>query len=389
MNDQPTNIQDAKLTAILENAVDAILTIDENGIVESANPATERLFGYAVEEVIGQNVNLLMPNPFKTEHDQYLKNYIESGIPKIIGIGREVIGRRKDGTQFPLHLAVSEFTVDSKRFFTGVVRDISDLKKIQNELATANQQLENRVRDRTAELQKAQLDLVRNEKLATLGQVSGGIAHEIRNPLNAVKTSAYFLLHAKNPSQEKVLEHLQRIDRQVTLIDNVITALSDVAKLPDANLRAVDIEILLRAVAGAATIPSNIRKVFEFGTSLPKAMLDENQIPIAFRNLIRNARDAMPDGGELTIGAHFEDGYLHAFVADNGVGIPADKLETILEPLYTTKARGMGLGLAITRAVAKRNKCQITIKSSEGKGSRFTIQIPIAPQNDYDDDENN
>ncbi len=389
MNDQPTNIQDAKLTAILENAVDAILTIDENGIVESANPATERLFGYAVEEVIGQNVNLLMPNPFKTEHDQYLKNYIESGIPKIIGIGREVIGRRKDGTQFPLHLAVSEFTVDSKRFFTGVVRDISDLKKIQNELATANQQLENRVRDRTAELQKAQLDLVRNEKLATLGQVSGGIAHEIRNPLNAVKTSAYFLLHAKNPSQEKVLVHLQRIDRQVTLIDNVITALSDVAKLPDANLRAVDIEILLRAVAGAATIPSNIRKVFEFGTSLPKAMLDENQIPIAFRNLIRNARDAMPDGGELTIGAHFEDGYLHAFVADNGVGIPADKLETILEPLYTTKARGMGLGLAITRAVAKRNKCEITIKSSEGKGSRFTIQIPIAPQNDYDDDENN
>lgn len=380
-NEYSRQLLHEQLEAILENAVDAIITINDRGIVETANRATERLFGYMVSEVVGQNVSMLMPSPYQGEHDQYINNYLETGIKKIIGIGREVVAKRKDGTEFPAHLAVSELGIEGRTLFTGIVRDISDVKAAEWKLAQLNEELEDRVKQRTEELRKVQDELIRSEKLATLGQVSGGIAHEIRNPLNAIKTSAYFLLHAKQASDEKVTEHLNRIDRQVTVIDNVITALSDVARLPDADLSAVDVEKLLRQVSKSTTLPANIRKVFKFASKLPPVLVDENQIPIAFRNLIRNARDAMPDGGELILGAEVIGHYVSAWVADTGVGIPADRLELILEPLYTTKARGMGLGLAITRAILIRNNCELEVHSEEGKGSQFTIQIPIAKSN--------
>ena len=132
MEDKPQNR--SRLEAILNNAVDAIVTIDEKGIIDSANPATEQLFGYSVDEVIGQNVKMLMPAPYQSEHDGYLQNYVRGGTPKIIGIGREVVGLRKDGTTFPMHLAVSEFYDGDRRLFTGILRDISDLKERQARL---------------------------------------------------------------------------------------------------------------------------------------------------------------------------------------------------------------------------------------------------------------
>ena len=258
----PSNTNDAarlaQLEAILDNAVDAIITIDERGIVQSVNAATERLFGYTAEEIVGQNVKMLMPSPYHEEHDGYLQNYREGGKRKIIGIGREVIGRRKDGTTFPMHLAVSEINVGDRQMFTGIVRDITDLKAAENELKRLNEELEERVQERTRALHAAQAELVKKEKLATLGQVSGGIAHEIRNPLNAVKSSAYYLLNAKNPSAEKTREHLERVDRQVTIIDNVVTALSDVARLPDPKLKPADMATALKSVVSSVSLPPSI-----------------------------------------------------------------------------------------------------------------------------------
>lgn len=375
---QSVNIHQEKLEAILANAVDAIITIDERGLIETANPASERLFGYALAELVGRNVSMLMPNPYRDAHDQYLRNYIDSGVKKIIGIGREVVGKRKDGSEFPVHLAVSEISLGDRKLFCGIVRDITDLKVAEKQLAELNADLEQRVQERTAELHEAQSNLIKSEKLATLGQVAGGIAHEIRNPLNAVKTSAYYLLNAKQPPAEKVTEHLERIDRQVNMIDNVVTALSDVAKLPDAQLDSVDIERLLRSVVSSTSLPRNVKVEFEFEESLPACLVDENQVPIAFRNLIRNARDAMPAGGRLVVGARLDGEAIAAFVADDGVGIPAERLEKILEPLFTTKARGMGLGLAITRAVLVRNHCELIVESEVGQGSKFTIRIPLS-----------
>lgn len=492
-----TEQREALLAAILKTAVDAIITIDERGIIESANPATESLFGYAIEELLGQNVSILMPAPYSEEHDEYLRSYVATGKAKIIGIGREVTGKRRDGTTFPMDLAVSEVCVGDHRFFTGVVRDISDRKRAEEEqasvgriieqslneififdavtlrflqvnrgarqnlgytmeelsdltpldikpdynaegfgkhidplkrgdkqsevfytrhrrkdgthydaevhlqmsqfrgkpcfvaiilditerkkaeqaLASLNEELEQRVEDRTRALKEMQAQLILQEKMATLGQVSGGIAHEIKNPLNAIRTSAYFLLHALDPPREKVQEHLERIDRQVNLADNVITALSKFAKLPTPDKRSVALEACLAESLSTISIPKNIEVAVQVPPDTPEVFVDPDQMMIVFRNLIRNARDAMPEGGKLTLSAKPNGDFVDIVTKDTGSGIAPEFLDRILEPLYSTKARGMGLGLAISSAIVERHEGKLTVDSEVGVGSEFVVQL--------------
>lgn len=378
-NDSPSMAADhLKLQAILESAIDAIITIDELGIIESVNPATQNLFHYTAEELIGQNVNILMPSPYHEEHDGYIQSYLSSGTRKVIGIGREVLGRRKDGSMFPLHLAVSEIAFAGRRLFTGIVRDISDLKEAKAKLEQLNSQLEGVVRQRTDELRNTQAELVEKEKLATLGQVSGGIAHEIRNPLNAVKTSTYYLLNAKTADEAKRREYLERIDRQVTAIDNVITALSDVAKLPEPKLGPVEPEVILAEAIQGIALPPNVTIEMDVPPAVRAMRADEFQIPIVFRNLVRNARDAMPDGGTIKVSARQLDDKIAIDVTDAGIGIEAEQLERILEPLYSTKARGMGLGLAICNAIIRKNGGQLHFRSEPGQGSTFTVELAVS-----------
>jgi len=371
----------ARLEAILNNAVDAIITIDTKGSVLSMNPATEAMFGFSSDEVLGQNVKMLMPSPYQEEHDGYLENYLTSGIAKIIGSGREVIGKRKDGSTFPMHLAVSQIKVGGMTAFTGIVRDISDLKEAEKELKQLNEELEERVRARTAELRAAQAELVKKEKLATLGRVSGGIAHEIRNPLNAVKTSAYYLLNARNPTPDKTAEHLERIDRQVSLIDNVVTALSDVAKLPEPERRPLAIDRVLRESCKTVTLPADIVIEWNLSEDVPKVLADERQIPMVFKNLVRNARDAMEQGGgTITLSTEVTGHQVRVSVSDTGIGIPQENIKKILEPLFSTKARGMGLGLAITKAIVEKNGGELQVESEQGRGSNFTVALDAASE---------
>ena len=375
-NDSKSNSRSpSQFEALVENAVDAIITIDRRGIVRMCNPATERLFGYAANEILGQNVNILMPSPFHAEHDGYLASYLASGERKIIGIGREVVGQRKDGSTFPMHLAVSEAEVDGELVFTGIVRDITDLKEAERRLEAMNENLEERVKQRTQELRETQNELVKAEKMATLGQVSGGIAHEIRNPLNAVKTSAFFLLNAKNPTPEKAKEHLERIDRQVTIIDNVVTALSDVARLPDAVLTPHNITKIVSDSLRSVSIPTNIQTSVKAHGTIPDVMVDENQIPMVFKNLFRNARDAMPDGGQIEVEIAGKGNQVTTDIRDTGMGIRPEDLARVTEPLYSTKARGMGLGLAISLAILEKNSGSLEIESELGKGSVFRVYL--------------
>jgi two-component system sensor kinase FixL len=370
------NESQALLAAIMETAVDAIIVIDSNGIVQLANPATQTMFGFDRAELIGQNISMLMPAPDREQHDRYLKNYLHSGIAKIIGIGREVIGKRKNGQQFPMHLAVSEFQVAGRLLFAGIVRDITALKDAESKLQIANEALEDRVQERTNELHRAQAELLRVEKLATLGQVSGGIAHEIRNPLNAIKTSAYFLLHANSASPEKVNEHLQRIDRQVTVIDHVVTALSDVARLPKPKAASCDVRIIVREVVRSISLPPSIVLDDQLPALLPPAIVDAHQIPLVVRNIVRNARDAMPEGGTLTVIANHDDATVRLSIADSGTGISPENMSRITEPLFSTKQAGMGLGLAISKTILEQNRGRLEVESSIGKGSTFTIVLP-------------
>lgn len=221
--------------------------------------------------------------------------------------------------------------------------------------------------------------LQRSERLAAIGQVAGGIAHELRNPLNVVKTSIYFLLNARNPNPAKTAEHLQRIERQVMVADGVITALADFAKMPLPNLGPFDVQQCLRDVIETTTFPGNIQVELECPADLPCGLADVGQIRIVFGNLVRNAREAMPQGGEITVRVRAAGDCIEVAVIDTGVGIAPENLSRIQEPLYSTKARGLGLGLAIARAILEKNQGSMRVVSELGRGSAFTVSLPMAP----------
>jgi signal transduction histidine kinase len=222
------------------------------------------------------------------------------------------------------------------------------------------------------------------ERLATLGQVAGGVAHELRNPLNVVKTSVYYLRNARQPTPEKREEHLQRIERHVDLADRVITALSNFAKMPTPVVTPVDIrEALFDALEGHPP-SATVRVKVEVDGSVPRVLADPDQLRIVLGNLIRNACDAMPNGGELRLEARELVADIELAVADEGTGIAPDVLSRIMEPLYSTKARGLGLGLAITRSILEKHGGGLSVSSTVGKGTTFLVRLPASTESPQD-----
>ena len=215
----------------------------------------------------------------------------------------------------------------------------------------------------------------RMERLVAIGQVAGGIAHELRNPLNVMKTSVYYLLNAHNPSPEKQTEHLKRIERHVTLADGVITALSSFAKMPVPNLQPFPVGQCVQEAVETNPLPENVQVTIDCPASLPPVLADMDQLRIVFANLVRNAREAMPNGGLLSIKGMPVEGDVEVSVTDTGVGISAEDFRRIMEPLYSTKARGLGLGLAIARAILDKNKGSMRLTSEIGRGSSFTVRL--------------
>jgi signal transduction histidine kinase len=222
---------------------------------------------------------------------------------------------------------------------------------------------------------------VQSERLASIGQVAGGVAHELRNPLNVVKTSVYFLLNAKDLSPEKLKSHLQRIDRQVELADGVITALNNFARLPIPDLQPIELAPLLQEALEQNTLPPEIHVSTDWGTQpVPRVLGDRQQLRIVFGNLIRNAQEAMSSGGSLRIAARRVGGETHVVVEDSGGGIRAEDLERVTEPLFSTKARGIGLGLSITRAILEKHNGRLAVASEPGRGTSVTVVLAAAAE---------
>ncbi len=229
----------------------------------------------------------------------------------------------------------------------------------------------------------------RQERLLTLGKVAAGIAHELRNPLNAVKTSVYYLLNARNATDEKIREHLQRIDRQVGISDGVITALSRFARLPVPNVSTVELCGLVRQSLEVNPLPDNVELELDCPDNAPQVSGDAEQLQIVLGNLIRNACDAMPDGGRLTLNVHAASTGPHEpaggsserfalSVTDTGCGIRPEDLQRIMEPLFSTKTRGLGLGLALARAIMERHDGELNVSSLPGHGTTFTMVLNVA-----------
>lgn len=403
-----------RLRAVVGTAVDGIITIDERGTINTVNPAAERIFGYPAAEMIGANVRMLMPDPYQSAHDSYIGNYLRTGQRKIIGVGREVQGRRKDGTTFPLDLAVSETRVGDKRMFTGIVRDITArklaeelLRQAQNDLVKANEDLERRVQERTADLKQANAALLKNieeqkkleeqlrhaQKMESIGTLAGGIAHEFNNILNIIQ--GYASLIRLEPSSDRLVdESLTIIDQQIKRAVSVVRQLLTVARRAATHLEPVYANDLILAISELVkqSFPKTIEVILDLNPGLPPVMVDSNQLSQAILNVCVNARDAMPMGGKLTIRTEkVEENKLHALcleassesyvsfvISDTGIGMDGEVKSRIFEPFFTTKGVGVGtgLGLAIVYGIVKEHNGFIEVESVAGLGTTFRIYLP-------------
>lgn len=400
----------ARLQAIFDHAVDGIIVISADGRIEAFNPAAERLFGYTADHVLGHNVKELMPEPYAHEHDGYLHNYLTTGERKIIGIGREVVGRRADASEFPMELAVSEMRIGDERRFTGLVRDISERKRNEQALAELNQSLTAQVAQtqRAMEnLKDAQTQLVQAEKLASLGELVAGVAHEINTPIGISVTAASLLraevktlrtlvetgqlkrstldqfADTSSQTADMILSNLARaadliqsfkqvaVDRSTTDLREVILAqfLDEILLSLRPRLRKTSHEVLM-ACDGDLRIRTQPGALAQVITNL------------VMNSLIHGLDDDTP--GTIRIEVEPDQDGITLDYRDDGRGIPADVLSRIFDPFFTTRrgSGGTGLGLHIVyNLITSTLGGRITVASTPGEGVHFHIRLPwrLAP----------
>ncbi len=361
------NRSEELLASILENTIDAIISIDQGGRIESFNSAAELMFGYLEEEVLGQNVRILMPEPYHSQHDAYLTDFLSTRNARIIGIGREVVAQRKDGTIFPIELGVSEFRLDDGEHFTGIVRDITARKKMEEQLRQA-------------------------QKMEAIGQLAGGIAHDFNNLLTVINGLSALLLEDVPDANRVEIEAIHAAGVRAAELTSQLLALSRKAVLQprvvQLNEVIIENERLLRRMIG-----EDIEISASLAPNLPMVEVDPAQIGQVILNLAINARDAMPLGGRLVIETRAKElgtgdllldpdlsagQYVRLSVTDSGSGMPAAVSNRVFEPFFTTKpvGEGTGLGLAVVHGIIKQSGGTIRVYSEENQGTVFTIYLP-------------
>ncbi len=342
---------EARWRAIIDSAVDAIVVIDVRGRIEAFNRSAERMFGYTEEEMIGRTVNTLMPSPYREEHDGYLMRYLHTGEQRIIGIGREVTGLRKDGSTLPVHLSVGEWQVGGERHFTGILHDL-----------TPRMQLEERLREQTA--------------LARLGEMAAVIAHEIKNPLAAVR-GAIQVIGGRLPAGSKDAPVVKEIVARLDALNDLIKDLLLFARTPQPRVGSVAVLALIQMTLELLSKdPSfaGVRTLVAGDAPLIKG--DAELLKIVLQNLFINAAQAMQGHGEIRVTIVPGDTIHEVHVIDTGPGIPSDVREKLFRPFFTTKSRGTGLGLSIARRLLEAHGGSIAVASPEGGGTHVTVTLP-------------
>lgn len=379
----PSRPEDRLLDLIIETAPDAIITIDQQGAILSFSPAAERMFGYDEAEVVGRNVSCLMPEPYRSQHDGYLARYLKTGEKRIIGIGREVRALRKDGEVFVAELAVGELSVESGPVFTGFIRDVTDRIEAIRE---ANR------------LQRA---LDRVARIEMLGEMSTALAHEINQPLTAVANFARAArrnLQAEAPDLDKVFAQLDRIAEQAQRAGEILRRMRRMVDRGHADLRAEDLNDIVREAVriGQTEAPyEGVTLVLDLADGLPGVLADRVQIQQVIVNLLRNAQEAIlgeaapADGARsrslgTAAGAirlrtrHRQTGEVEVTVADTGPGLPAPVVRTMFEPFSTTKASGLGVGLAVSRSLIQAHGGRIRAGNTAEGGAEVRFTLPVA-----------
>ena len=359
----------AELEAVVDNVIDGIITIDEQGLVQSFNSTAESIFGYTVGEVVGQNVKVLMPEPYHGEHDGYLDNYRRTGHKKIIGIGREVIGRRRDGQVFPIDLAVGEFHMEGRRFFTGIIRDITERKRLEAQL-------------------------LQSQKMESVGRLAGGIAHDFNNQLGIILFDVDMITATINEG-DPLLEDLAKIRKVVMRSANLTKQLLLFSRRQPMEMQPTDLNRQigeLQKMMGRL-LGEDIEVVMELAEGLSSVRADHGNLDQVLVNLSINARDAMPGGGVLQVTtdnvvvdeeycrehADARPGpFVRLRVSDTGTGMNEEVQAQVFEPFFTTKevGKGTGLGLSVVYGIIQAHEGWIAVRSELGRGSEFEVFLP-------------
>ncbi len=364
------------LHLIIDTSPDGIIMIDAGGAIESFNPASEHLFGYTEAEVIGQNVKMLMPEPYRGAHDGYLARYLNTGEKHIIGIGREVTARRKDGTVFPMELAVGEMEVEGRKKFAGFIRDISRRRNAEEDLAASQ--------DRLKELQS---EIVHVSRLSAMGEMAATLAHELNQPLaammNYAQASRRLLQTSEAEGAERLRDLMTKAVAQATRAGDIIRRLRSFVAHGDVERSLDDISDVVNEASALALIGARaegVETTMALAADLPEVVLDRVQIQQVIVNLIRNSLDATMGQEQRTVAIRTglgEHGMLEVSVADNGPGLDPAVAERLFQPFNSSKEDGMGIGLSISRTIVEQHGGRIWATPNEGGGVVFGFTLPV------------
>ncbi len=342
---------EAHWRSVIESAVDGIIVIDQRGIVQALNPAAERLFGYAAAEVVGRNVRMLMPSPYHEEHDAYLQRYLETGQQRIIGIGREVTGLRKDGSTFPVHLAVGEMLIEGERKFTGILHDL-----------TARVAMEERLREQSA--------------LTKLGEMAAVVAHEVKNPLTGIR-GAIQVIGTRLPPGGKDAAIAREIVARLDALNELMKDMLLFARPPQPKIAHVNVVALVETVTHlVCQDPSTAGLHVELSGTIPPVPADPELLKIVLQNLLINASHAMDGQGTIRISTHVDGDGWRILVADEGPGIPPEVRDRLFTPFFTTKARGTGLGLSTAKRLVEALGGSIDLECPPSGGTVVSLRFP-------------
>ena len=369
--------REAHLQSILDTVPEAMIVIDERGVMQSFSTAAERLFGYPAAEAIGQNVRILMPSPYRESHDGYLQRYHDTGERRIIGIGRVVVGQHKDGSTFPMELAVGEMKSGTQRFFTGFIRDL-----------TERQQTE-------ARLQELQSELVHISRLTAMGEMASTLAHELNQPLSAISNylqGSRRLLEGDSGERSALMrDALGKAADQAMRAGEIIRRLRDFVSRGESERRVENITKLVEEASALALVGAKDRGVrvnFHFDPAVEHVLADRVQIQQVLLNLIRNAMDAMETSvtRDLAISVTSAGPKLvQVSVADTGSGIEREVADQLFRPFITTKRQGMGVGLSISRTIVEAHGGRIWFESNPAGGTVFHFTLAAVNEEDVDD----
>ena len=376
-SDRDNAARAAHLTSILDTVPDAMIVIDERGIMQSFSTAAQRLFGYEAAEVMGRNIKMMMPSPYRENHDGYLARYLSTGERRIIGIGRVVVGERKDGSTFPMELAVGEMKSGDQRYFTGFIRDLTERQKTE------------------ARLQELQSELVHISRLTAMGEMASALAHELNQPLSAItnymKGSRRLLEQTKDERAGVVREAMDNAAEQALRAGQIIRRLRDFVARGESEPRVESMAKLVEEASALALVGIKDQRIhvrFQLNRSSDSVLADKVQIQQVLLNLIRNAVEAMHDSPrrELLVSTTpAKDGMLLISVADTGAGISPEVSAQLFRPFVTTKRQGMGVGLSISRTIIEAHGGRIWIEPNPGGGTIFRFTVRTVTEEDTRD----